>query len=67
MLYLFYVYGCCLKIMYKSCFLFLWIVNKIFRKILIKFLVFFKIFYMVNFDEMNVKNVKNNNLKNYIF
>lgn len=53
-------------IMHKSCFLLLWIANKIFRKILIKFLAFFKISYTANSDEMNVKNAKNNNLKNYI-
>lgn len=66
MLYLFYVYGCRSKIMHKSCFLLLWIADKILRKFFIKFLAFFKNSYTANSDEMNVKNAENNNLKNYI-
>lgn len=53
-------------IMRKSCFLLLWIADKILRKFFIKFLAFFKNSYTANSDEMNVKNAENNNLKNYI-
>lgn len=52
--------------MRKSCFLLLWIADKILRNFFIKFLAFFKNSYTANSDEMNVKNAENNNLKNYI-